>query len=291
MSARYVTWRGNRVHVCEDGHGDPLVLATGLGGTADMWAPFMGWFPTRRIIRFDAPGTGQSSTPAYPVPVAALAELTAAVLDATKTPCADVIGFSYGGAVAQQFAYEYPQRVRRLVLAATSCGVGSVLGSFAATSALLTPLRYYSATYFERTAGHLFGGETARNAAARHLMLVTRQRHPPSPYGYAMQLLGAFGWSSWHFLHLIPHETLVISGDDDPLIPVVNAEMLARRIPRARLEIVKGAGHLFLWDDVENQAERIAQFIDPFDCSDTTTQDNIVMQLAARAVATAAPLT
>jgi poly(3-hydroxyoctanoate) depolymerase len=68
-------------------------------------------------------------------------------------------------------------------------------------------------------------------------------------------------WSSWPFLQDIPHETLVISGDDDPLIPVANAEMLAKRIPNARLEIVEDAGHLFLWDDARNAAERIQRFV------------------------------
>lgn len=85
---------------------------------------------------------------------------------------------------------------------------------------------------------------------------------PPSSYGYAMQLLGAAGWSSLHFLGRIPHETLVINGDDDPLVPIANAELLAERIPRARLEIVEHAGHLFLLDDATNLAPRIGQFVD-----------------------------
>ena len=76
-----------------------------------------------------------------------------------------------------------------------------------------------------------------------------------------MQLLGGMGWSSWPFLPDIPHETLVISGDEDPLVPVANAELLARRIPNARLEIVERAGHLFLWDDAENVAQRIQRFV------------------------------
>jgi hypothetical protein len=62
-------------------------------------------------------------------------------------------------------------------------------------------------------------------------MMAERHRHPPSAYGYSMQLLGTLGWSSLPFLSRIPHDTLVICGDDDPLIPVVNAETLARRIP------------------------------------------------------------
>jgi pimeloyl-ACP methyl ester carboxylesterase len=246
-----LNWRGHRVHVTETGQGDPLLLVTGLGSNTDMWAPFAEQFPSRRIIRFDAPGAGLSSTPTHPVGVGALADLVAAVL----------VGFSYGGFVAQQLAYDHPARIRRLVLAATNCGIGSALGSIAALAELATPLRYYSPSHFDRTAAAVYGGVTGRDPSARRAMMVARHRRPPSAYGYAMQMLAVVGWSSWPFLHRIPHETLVICGDDDPLVPVVNAEMLARRIPRATLEIVKRGGHLLLWDDPQHLGERIGRFV------------------------------
>ena len=98
---------------------------------------------------------------------------------------------------------------------------------------MATPLRFYSATYFEHVAANLYGGVTGRDAAKRQSASGARRRLPPSSYGYAMQLLGGIGWSSWSFLPDIRHETLVVCGDDDPLVPVANARMLAARIPRA----------------------------------------------------------
>ena len=227
-----------------------------------MWAPFIDYFPSRHIISFDAPGAGRSSTPLCPVPVASLAALAAAVLDDRGIECTDVVGFSYGGAIAQQLAYDYPERVRRLVLAATNCGLGAYFGRPIAMAAMATPLRFYSATYFESIAAEMYGGVTGRDPAKRSNASGARRRLPPSSYGYAMQLLGAMGWTSWAMLPHIPHETLVISGDDDPLIPAANAELLARRLPRARIDIVPGAGHLFLWDEVDTVAERIGRFLD-----------------------------
>jgi poly(3-hydroxyalkanoate) depolymerase len=262
MDNDFITWRGHSIHVKDTGTGNPLLLLTGLGGHTEMWTPFVRQFAKRRIICFDAPGTGLSSTPMFPVPVAALAELAAVVLDARGVASADVVGFSYGGAIAQQFANDYPSRIERLVLAATNCGIGAIPGALEVMMALATPLRYYSPTYFERTAAAHYGGVTGRDAATRQRMAAFRIEHPPSAYGYAMQLLGAMWWSSCGYLEQIPHETLVISGDDDPLIPVANAEMLARRIPRATLEIVKDAGHLFLWDDAKHLATRIRRFVD-----------------------------
>ena len=75
------------------------------------------------------------------------------------------------------------------------------------------------------------------------------------------RLLGGMGWSSWSFLHEIRHETLVVCGDDDPLVPLVNARMLAARIPRATLEVVERAGHLLLWDEPERIAPQIGHFV------------------------------
>jgi poly(3-hydroxyalkanoate) depolymerase len=261
MDRDFIAWRGERICVSETGTGEPLFLVPGLGNNADMWAPFMEQFPNRRLITFDAPGTGRSSTPFYPVSVVSIAALAAAVLDSRSIACTDVVGFSYGGAVAQQLAYDYPERVRRLVLAATTCGVGAIAGSFEAMAALATPLRFYSRSFFERTAASVYGGLTGRDPARRMRNVDARHRLPPSAYGYAMQLLGGMAWSSWHFLERIRHETLVICGDDDPLIPVANAKLLANRIPNARLEIVADAGHLFLWDDAENAAQRIQRFV------------------------------
>jgi pimeloyl-ACP methyl ester carboxylesterase len=257
----FIAWRSHRICVSETGAGAPLLLVPGLGCSADVWAPFVEQIEGRRIVSLDAPGTGRSSTPLFPVSIRALAELVVAVLDDRKIASADVIGFSYGGAVAQQLAFDAPERVRRLVLAATTCGVGALLGSPAAIAVLSTPLRFYSSSYFERTAAAVYGGATARDPAKRRDQLAPRFACPPTSYGYAMQLLGGASWSSWPFLADIPHETLVISGDDDPLVPVANAEFLARRIPGARLEIVERAGHLFLWDDPEHPAQRIAAFV------------------------------
>jgi pimeloyl-ACP methyl ester carboxylesterase len=261
MQSEYITWRGHRIFVTVTGEGDPLLLVPGLGNNIGMWVPLMEQFQDRRIIRLDAPGTGLSSTPLFPISVPELADLLVAVLDERGAPWADVLGFSYGGAVAQQLAFDHSTRVRRLVLAATNCGIGAVPGWLPAVTGLATPIRYYSPSFFNRTAAATFGGVTARDESVRQRMINARRSHPPAADGYALQLLGIFGWSSWNFLRCIPHETLVISGDDDPLVPVANARMLADRIPNATLEIVPGAGHLLLWDDAENLGPRISRFL------------------------------
>jgi len=261
MNGEFIWWHGLRIYVKDEGRGEPLLLINGLGANTDMWKPLAKHISHRRIICFDAPGTGRSSTPMAPVTIAGLADLAANVMSYRNVASADVLGYSYGGAVAQQFAYDHPARTRKLILVATTCGIGGIPGSLRALQVLATPFRYYSRTYFHRIAKMTYGGRTGRNLAVRQQMMATRRQAPPSSYGYSMQLFGGSLWSSWPFLHKIMSETLVLSGDDDPLIPVANAMLLARRIPRTKLEIVERAGHLFLWDDPSTVGERVCDFL------------------------------
>ena len=280
MRNEFFEWRHLRIHVQGRGEGEPLLLINGLGANTDMWGALAARFRDRRLLLFDAPGAGRSMTPAYPMTIPMLAELAVAVLDNRGVDSADVLGYSYGGAVAQQLAFNYPERIRRLVLAATNCGVGAMLGAASAMMVLATPFRYYSPTYFNRNAAALYGGRTARNTEVRHRMMNSRAKFPPSSLGYTLQILGGACWTSRHFLHQIEAETLVISGDDDPLIPVFNAEYLARRIPRATLDIVERAGHLFLCDDANHLGDRIRGFLES-DASPPRPRSAISSVLAA----------
>ena len=76
-----------------------------------------------------------------------------------------------------------------------------------------------------------------------------------------MQMYSIWGWSSRAWLHTLKQPALVISGDDDPLVPVENSYLLAAHIPGARLRIVRGAGHLFLIDQAEEPAAMVTRFL------------------------------
>ena len=80
--------------------------------------------------------------------------------------------------------------------------------------------------------------------------------------GYAYQLYAAAGWSSLPWLHRVKQPTLVVAGNDDPSVPVLNARMLAARLPDARLHVIKGGGHLFLLDEPHSAIGRILGFLD-----------------------------
>src|SRR5262249_61267005 len=89
----------------------------------------------------------------------------------------------------------------------------------------------------------------------------TRLPRAPSLRGYLLQLAAIAGWSSLRFLHRIRQPTLVMTGDDDPIVPTVNGRILAGRIPAARLHLVHGGGHLFLLDQAAEAAAIIGEFL------------------------------
>src|SRR5438132_7971459 len=131
-----------RLRVRIRGSGSPLLLVMGIGGNIEMWDPLVDALDGFETIAFDAPGTGESSRPWRPLWMTGLARVGERLLDALGYRQADVLGVSFGGGVAQQMALQAPHRVRRLVLASTSCGLGSIPGNPLVLLALGTPLRY-----------------------------------------------------------------------------------------------------------------------------------------------------
>jgi pimeloyl-ACP methyl ester carboxylesterase len=203
---------GHTLRVGIQGDGPPLLLITGLGADLDMWAPVTPHLGGFELITFDPPGLGGSSPARLELGMPELADLTARLLDRLGQARLDVLGYSWGGALAQELAHRHPGRVRRLVLCGTTCGLGGMLGNPQALVALSGPL----------------GG------------------FPAFPTGFAAQLCAIARWSSLPWLHELSQPTLVVTGDDDPVVPLGNARLLAARLPDSRLHVVPGAGHFFL---------------------------------------------
>jgi poly(3-hydroxyoctanoate) depolymerase len=254
---------GELVRVSVRGEGPPLLLIMGLGGNIEMWEPLERALNARGVqtIAYDASGTGDSPARIVPRRMPGLARQAAHILDALGHPDADILGVSFGGAVAQELTLANPHRVRRLVLASTMCGIGGVPGNPLALSLLATPLRYYSPTFLRLTANILYGPTTGENGDLLREQIKARRARPPTIWGYIGQLTAAAGWSSLPWLHRLRAPTLVLTGGADPIVPPINGRILAARIPRADLEVVPDAGHLLLMDHAGHCATRIADFL------------------------------
>ena len=152
-------------------------------------------------------------------------------------------------------------RVRGLILAATGPGLGGVPGSPRALLPLATPRRYYQPGYYRRIAGRVYGGAARRDPDALLHGSPARFIERPTLRGYAGQIYAITGWTSLPWLRTLQHTTLVLAGDDDPIVPVINGRILARCIPNAQLQVVSGGGHLFLIERPAEMAGLIATFL------------------------------
>jgi poly(3-hydroxyalkanoate) depolymerase len=240
----------------------PLLLMNGIGASLEVLQPFVDVLdPGRTVVRFDVPGVGGSPRPVVPYVLATFSPVVARLLDQLGyLDAVDVLGFSWGGGLAQHFAVQHRRRVRRLVLAATGTGTLMVPAHPRVLSRMLTPRRHRDPEYARSIAGEIYGGtmRSDPDRAARALHASTRLG---PRRGYYYQLAAAAGWSSLPFLRLIRQQTLVIAGDDDPIIPAVNARVMARLIPDARLHLYRG-GHLAMITEAPELAPVVERFLD-----------------------------
>jgi len=252
---------GIPLRVARGGEGPPLLLINGLGASLEMWDPLVGRLNGREVIAFDLPGAGLSGHGRWPMRMAALARLVESLLAALGYYRVDVLGYSLGGLLAQEFAHRAPGRVRRLVLGATLPGAPSVPPNPLVALMMLSPARYYDRRLAELIVPRIAGGRTARDPGVLRAGLTPRLACPPTPVGYLHQLYAVTGWSSHLWLHKLRQPTLVVHGDDDPVVPLVNARYLAKVIPTARIHVIRGGGHLFLFDQPAAGAQVIEEFL------------------------------
>jgi len=215
-------------------------------------------FRSVEVIRFDPPGIGGSPLRARPYWFSGLCRLIAGMLTELGYDQVDVLGISWGGGVAQHFAAFQRARCRRLVLVATATGTMMLPGRPSVLVHLLTPRRYLDRAYLQRVAGDIYGGlariDSEEIAAAMH-----HHNRAGLSRGYLYQLAASAGWTSVTFLPRLRQSTLIVAGDDDPIIPLANARLMKRLIPKSQLHVYHG-GHLGL----VTEAAELAPVVDAF---------------------------
>ncbi len=252
---------GLDLNVARSGSGPPLLLLTGIGANVEMWRPFERLVQGREVIAVDAPGTGMSERPGLPLRMRGLAHIVEQMLDVLEVEQADVLGYSFGGLLAQELAHRSPTRVRRLILCATAQGLPVVPPRPGPALLLMTPARYYHPMLFKLIVPRIAGGRTRREPDQLESQAAARLSRPPQLLGYAYQLYAASGWTSVPWLRQLAQQTLIIAGDDDPIIPLANPKLMARLMPHASLRVVQGGGHLFLLDEPESVIEDVLDFL------------------------------
>jgi pimeloyl-ACP methyl ester carboxylesterase len=252
--------KGARIYWDEQGSGEPLLLIMGLSYPSYMWHRSRPVFAkSYRTIALDNRGVGQSDVPPGAYSIALMASDAAAVLDAAGIESAHVFGASMGGMIAQEFALQYPHRVRSLILGSTAAGgPHAVQAQPEALEALLrrdvTPEQAKEAII-----PFIYDPGTPRERIDEDMVI--RMKWYPTPQGYMGQLQGIFGWEASSRLAQITAPTLVIHGESDRLVPPANARLIAERIPGAKLVLIPHASHIFETDQPAAAHHAILEFL------------------------------
>ena len=254
-----------RLHVEQVGSGEPLLLITGFAISAAVFEPVLPLYGRRfAVTTYDNRGAGRSSGARPGLSMGRLAADAVELMDALGIDSAHVYGLSMGGMIAQEVALRFPDRVRGLVLGATSPG-----GAHA-----VLPVRELAAL-----AGHLpgpLGGARARALAAALFSPGFRDRQPDQvrallpyfaryrarPAGVAAHWWASVYHDTWSRLPGLSRPTLVMHGGEDGLTPLASARRLADRIPGAELAVVPGAGHAYLLEAPQVAYDLFAGWLD-----------------------------
>jgi 3-oxoadipate enol-lactonase len=256
----YVENQAAKIYWDEQGPGDPLLLIMGLSYASNMWhrtRPFLA--QSFRTIAFDNRGIGRSDVPPGVYPIALMASDAAAVLDAAGVTSAHVFGVSMGGMIAQEFALQYPQRVRSLILGCTNAGGPHGVRAEPHVLQTLTRQGMTPQESSEAMIPFIYDAATPRARIDEDMAL--RMRWYPTLQGYMGQLQGILQWEAYSRIAQIAAPTLLIHGETDQLIPVANAPLLAERIAGAKLALIPHASHIFETDQPGVAVRAITEFL------------------------------
>jgi 3-oxoadipate enol-lactonase len=256
----FVENQGAKIYWDEQGSGEPLLLIEGLTYPSYMWHRTRPVLAERyRTIALDNRGIGQSDVPEGVYPVALMASDAAAVLDAAGVDHAHVFGVSMGGMIAQEFALNYPHRVRSLILGCTSSGGLEAINPEGEVVQVLLRQGLTPEEAREAILPFIYDAKTPRARIDEDMAI--RMKWYPTAQGYAGQLQGVFAWGSYDRLPQITVPTLLIHGETDRLIPSANSELIARQIPHAKLVLIPSASHIFATDQTVPSHHAILEFL------------------------------
>lgn len=240
------------------GEGEPLLLIAGLGGDLTAWMLQTPEFSKKyRVIVFDNRGVGRSDTPDIPYSTEMMADDTAGLMDALSIEKAHVLGQSMGGAIAQELALKYLQRVKSLILADTEARPYSLCNYVMNAWVKMRQEDVSLETFIRNQLPWLFTDKFFENPEQVQTMIDTMLANPyPQPaYAFARQVAAIIEYDALDRIGHITAPTLVITGKEDILLPVKPSEELAAGIPHAELVLLEGGGHAS-WSEIPDKFNR-----------------------------------
>jgi len=217
-----------------------------------------------RVLTFDQRGSGLSEKPHTAYSIALLADDTAALMDHVGFSAAHIIGVSMGGTIAQELALRHPAKVRSLILVCTTPGGpkairigGSAFAAAYSTQAISAEERGRALAEAAFTRGYI-----EQHPEIIPAMIEARRQRPLDPVALEQRMKAVLAHDAYDRLSRIACPTLVITGKDDALVAWQNSQLLAERIPGARLVMLGPAGHCFWLEQPQQSRDAMVQFLD-----------------------------
>ncbi len=247
-----ITWESS-------GAGPPLLLIQGLGYGRWGWEPIVPGLAARHcVICFDNRGIGDSDKPEGPYTAAQMAGDALQVLDEAGIERAHVLGASLGGMIAQELAAAAPERVDRLVLCCTTPGGADAVPMPEVTMRLFAEAPSLPPDVaLRRFIENALGEDPPLDLVDR--LFARRVANPPDQAGWQAQAAAGMGFQGVNAGITAP--TLILAGTADNVVDHRNAELLAARIPGARVELLEGCGHLFFWERPDESVRILNGFL------------------------------
>lgn len=249
------------------GNGEPLILIPGFASGAWTWFRQTGELSKDFcVITFDPRGIGKSKRDENDLQNLSMKTFVKDVidlLDSLKIGKAHVLGASFGGFVAQEFALSYPERLDKLILACTTAGGKrhvkpdiEILRSFTPDPRL--PLGTRIRKFFRPAFTEEFSDEYAEEVEK---VCRLREENEVTETTYSAQLQTAFTFDVEEKIGAIKHETLVITGDKDNLVPMQNSVNLANKLPNAILKIIENGSHMIFVENADEFNQAVREFL------------------------------
>ncbi len=236
----------------------PLIIFNGVGQSIEVLEPLIKALDDVEVITYDVPGTGLSDTPRLPWRYRAHAELAADLVRHLGYENVSAMGISWGGPLAQQFARSNHHLVEKLILAVSPPGNLMIPGKPGVYWRMAHVKRFSDRNYMRSIASHIYGGTIRSDdyCMDEHI----QRLQAPSRRGYLYQALTMWGWTSLPWLWRLRQPTLIIQGEDDPMVPNLNARIMACLIPDAQLKFVD-CGHMLILTRVPQISTLVRSFV------------------------------
>ncbi len=246
------------------GEGEPLILIPGFGTGLWIWFKQVPKLAEHfRVITFDPRGIARSEGGDHFASMVMLAEDVKELLCALDIEKAHIVGASFGGFVAQEFALAHPEMTDALVLCCTSYGGTGHIPPSAETLAALASTKGLNTA--ERVRENLLLAFSPEYIKAEpkeiERVIELREANFVPEHVYLHQLQAAVGFDLAERVRQIDAPTLVITGDADIIVPMENSRNLAARIPQAELGVVSGGSHTFFIEKADEFNQAVIEFI------------------------------